>query len=133
MTPDPLTVSVEATIAEAWDLMRQLDIRHVPVVQRGAVVGILSDRDLGSLDLARVLAVEGAEALRAQLATPIVDVMSSDVISVEPETGVGDVVGLLLEHKVGALPVVRPDTQELVGIVSYVDVLRALRDGLEEE
>jgi acetoin utilization protein AcuB len=59
--------------------------------------------------------------------------MSSDVIFVEPETEVSDVVGLLLEHKVGALPVIRPDTREVVGIISYIDVLRALQDRLEEE
>jgi acetoin utilization protein AcuB len=55
------------------------------------------------------------------------------VICVEPETALGDVVELLLEHKVGALPVVRPDTREVIGIVSYIDVLRALRDRIEEE
>jgi acetoin utilization protein AcuB len=59
--------------------------------------------------------------------------MSSDVICVEPETELADVVELLLEHKIGALPVVRPDTRELIGIVSYIDVLRGLRDRLEEE
>ena len=40
---------------------------------------------------------------------------------------------VLVEHKVGALPVVHPDTRELVGIISYVDVLRALQDRLGEE
>jgi acetoin utilization protein AcuB len=83
--------------------------------------------------MARMLAVEGAEGLRQELATPIVNVMSPDVICVEPETALGDVVELLLEHKVGALPVVRPDTREVIGIVSYIDVLRALRDRIEEE
>ncbi len=133
MTPNPVTMTPEASIAEVWDLMRELTIRHVPVVQRGALVGMLSDRDLGHLDMARMLAVEGAEGLRQELATPIVNIMSSDVICVEPETELSDVVELLLEHKIGALPVVRPDTREVVGIVSYIDVLRALRDQLAAE
>ena len=133
MTPDPLTVTPQASIAEVWDLMREVDVRHVPVVQAGALVGMLSDRDLARLDMARMLAMEGAAALRQELTTPIVNVMSSDVIAVEPETELSEVVELLLEHKVGALPVIQPDTREVVGIVSYIDVLRALQDRLEEE
>jgi CBS domain-containing protein len=46
MTTYPATVTTKATIAEALDLMRALDIRHVPVVESGALVGLLSDRDL---------------------------------------------------------------------------------------
>lgn len=133
MTPNPMTVSPKATIAEVWDLMREMEIRHVPVVENGVLVGMLSDRDLARLDLTRVLAVEGAGALRKELNSPIADVMSSDVIVVEPETGLGDVLDLLIEHKVGALPVVEPDTREVVGILSYIDVLRGLRDMLDEE
>lgn len=133
MTPDPLTVTPQASIAEVWDLMREVDVRHVPVVQAGALVGMLSDRDLARVDMARLLKAEGAEALRKELATPIVGVMSSDVISVEPETEVGDVIALLLDHKIGALPVVEAGTREVLGIISYVDVLRALRGLLEEE
>lgn len=110
MTPNPETVTPDATIAEVWDLMRELDIRHIPVVQGGVLVGMLSDRDLAHLDVGRVLTVEGADALRRELATPVVKV----------------------EHRVGAIPVVRPDTREVLGIISYVDVLRALQDLLEE-
>ncbi|HEU5189857.1 MAG TPA: CBS domain-containing protein [Methylomirabilota bacterium] len=58
--------------------------------------------------------------------------MSADVISVRPETEVADVIGLLLEGRVGALPVIRPDTREVLGIISYVDILRALQNQLVE-
>jgi acetoin utilization protein AcuB len=133
MTPDPLTVTPKSTIAEAWDVMRELAVRHVPVVEAGALVGMLSDRDLAQVDMVRVLKVEGADALREELETPIVEVMSSDVISVEPETEMSDVISLLLEHKIGAVPVVDPGTREVLGIISYVDLLRALQDLIEED
>jgi len=133
MTPNPLTVTPQASIAEAWDVMRELAVRHVPVVEDGVLVGMLSDRDLAQVDVARVLRDEGADVLREELETPIVEVMTSDVISVEPETEVGEVIGLLLEHKIGALPVVEAGTREVLGIVSYVDVLRALQDLVEED
>ena len=132
MTPNPMTVTPEATIAEVWDLMRDLEIRHVPVVQGGALVGMLSDRDLAHVDIARMLAVDGADAVRQELTTPIIRVMNADVIFVEPEAELDEVVDLLVENKVGALPVMRPDTREVVGIVSYIDVLRAFQDRLED-
>ena len=133
MTPDPITVTPEATLAEVWDLMREADVRHVPVVQAGALIGMVSDRDLASLDVARVLTTDGADALRRALATPVVTIMSSDTISVEMEDDLEDVVDLMLEHKVGAVPVLRPDTRDVMGIVSYIDVLRGVQDLVAEE
>jgi acetoin utilization protein AcuB len=130
MTPDPVTVTPQASVAEVWDLMRELEVRHVPVVESGALVGMLSDRDLARFDMARLLMVEGAETLRHELATPVVKVMSSDVIAVNPETELEEIVELLVEHRIGAVPVVRSSTREVVGIVSYIDVLRALQDSL---
>lgn len=133
MTTRPVTVTTKATIAEALALMRDLDIRHLPVVEHEALVGMLSDRDLAYLDVGASLTDVGATRLRRELSTPVVKAMSSDVIYVEPETDVSEIVALLLEHKIGAVPVVRPDTRAVVGIVSYIDVLRAVQDALEED
>jgi acetoin utilization protein AcuB len=133
MTPNPLTVTQQATLAEVWDLMRKAEIRHVPVVDGGVLVGMVSDRDLAFLDVARLLRTEGADALRRELATSVVDIMSAAAIFVEAEADLGDVVDLMLESKVGAIPVVRPDTREVVGIISYTDVLREVWDLVAEE
>ena len=121
MTPNPVTVTPQATVAEVWDLMRELEIRHVPVVERGALVGMLSDRDLAQFDIARLLGM------------PVVKVMSPDVIAVDAETELDELVELLVEHRIGAVPVVRPGAREVVGIVSYIDVLRALQDSLDRD
>lgn len=131
MTPNPTTVPPEASVAEVWDVMRERAVRHLPVVDRGALVGMLSDRDLARFDMARLFTADGAEALRRELGTPAVKVMSADVITVDPDAELGEVVDLLVEHRIGAVAVVRPETQELVGIVSYIDVLEAVRDLLE--
>lgn len=132
MTPKPATVTPEATVAQVWDLMREFEIRHVPVVDRDALVGMLSDRDLASLNVSGLGTLRGAEALQRELARPVVDIMTSDVVSVEPDTEVAEIVEIMLETKVGALPVVEPDTRQIVGIVSYIDVLRACQELLEE-
>jgi acetoin utilization protein AcuB len=133
MTSNPATVTPRTTIAEAWDLMRELDIRHLPVVDGEALVGMLSDRDLGNLDVTSLLTEEGADALRRRLSRPVIQLMSTDIVAAEPETEVSELVTLLLEHKVGAIPVVTPDTRQIVGIVSYIDVLRVLQKVLEPE
>lgn len=132
MTPSPLTVPPQASVAEVWDLMRDVDVRHVPVVQAEALVGMVSDRDLARVDVARLLKMEGADALREELATPILQVMSADVIAVGPDADIGEVIDLLIDHRIGAVPVVREETREVLGIISYVDVLRALQDVLDE-
>ena len=128
MTENPVTVGPGVSVAEVWDLMRERVIRHIPVVEGGAVVGMLSDRDLAHFDMARVQTMEGAEGLRRALATPVINVMSTDVVAVSPDAELGEIVDLLVENRIGAVPVIRPDTHELIGIVSYIDVLEAVRD-----
>jgi len=133
MTAFPVTVTSQATVAEALDLMRDMDIRHLPVVDGGALVGMLSDRDLAYVNVGALLTDQGADAVRRELATPVIKVMRPDVICVEPETDVTEVIELLLEHKIGAVPVIRPGTQAVVGIVSYIDVLRAVQETLADD
>ena len=133
MSRNPVTVSPEVSVTEVWDLMRERAIRHIPVLDRGALVGMLSDRDLAQFDMAGVLSSEGADGLRRALATPVAKVMSPDVIDVDPDAELGEIVDLLIENRIGAVPVVDRETQELVGIVSYIDVLEAIRDLLEVE
>ena len=133
MTPDPLTVTPKTSLAEAWDLIREAEVRHLPVVEAGILVGMLSDRDLARVDMARLLKTHGATALTEALASPIVEVMTTQVVSVEPDTDVGDVIRLLIDHRIGAVPVTDAGTREVLGIISYVDVLRALQSVLEEE
>jgi acetoin utilization protein AcuB len=131
MTSSPATVTPETPLAEAWDLMRELDVRHLPVVEGDVLVGMLSDRDLGIVDIGRTLTEAGADNLRRQLSRPVVQIMSTDLVAAEPETEVSELLTLLLEHKIGAIPVVMPATNQLVGIVSYIDVLRVVQKVLE--
>jgi acetoin utilization protein AcuB len=133
MTIYPATVKLQATIAEAMDLMGDLDVRHLPVVDRGALVGVVSDRELPYRDLVMLLMDQRPDALSRVLETPVVEVMRSAVIAVEPETELRDVIGLLLEHKLGAITVVHPDTRAVLGIISYIDVFRAVQDSLEDD
>jgi len=119
-----MTVSVDASIRSVMRKLFELDVRHLPVTDDGSLAGIVSDRDLR--DVVSRLVSEGAPE-GSLLDRPIADVMSTDVLSVDPETDVDEVIDLMVEHRIGALPVLTPGTDDLVGIVSYVDVLRAAR------
>jgi acetoin utilization protein AcuB len=66
------------------------------------------------------------------LATPISEVMAADVVSVDSSESVESVIDAMLEYKVGAVPVVDRHSSELVGIVSYIDVLRYARELMRE-
>ena len=61
------------------------------------------------------------------MAVSVSAVIPSDVITVLPDTPVAELIDILLEEKIGAMPVLAPDTGELIGMVSYIDVLRAIR------
>ena len=75
-----------------------------------------------------MLEFEHPREIAKRLGRPISDAMSPDVISVNPETEVSEVIDLMIEQNVGAIPVVEADSAKLVGIVSYVDALRAARN-----
>jgi acetoin utilization protein AcuB len=92
------------------------------------VIGMLSDRDLRALGISLVTDVEGMDRLQARFRGKVTDLMTANVITVDPETDVQEIVDVMLEEKISAVPVVDEDTGRLAGIVSYVDVLRAVRN-----
>ncbi len=132
MTEAPITVSSSTSIRKVITTLFESDFRHLPIVDGGQLVGIVSDRDLRAFMTPSMIELEKPEEVQRRLAQPVSTVMNADVVSVTPETDLADVIEMMLDQKVGAIPVVRPDTQELVGIVSYVDVLRAAQELFED-
>jgi len=128
MSSDPFVVSVTDSVGSVIKKLIETDVRHLPVVSEGGLVGMVSDRDLRSFTPVAMLELTQPRELQARLAQPISKVMTTDVISVNPETDIEEVIDLMIEHKIGAVPVVEADSSKLVGIVSYIDALRAARD-----
>jgi len=126
MTPNPVTVDSTSTVQDAADLMVAADVRHLPVVTRGTLVGVISDRDLRSYVLPRPEKILYADEARARMGASVCEVMQADVITVRPDTPLTALLDVLLQEKIGAVPVLAPDTAELIGVVSYIDVLRAI-------
>ena len=133
MTTNPVTIEVTAPISKAINTLLELDVRHLPVTDRGKLVGMVTDRDLRAFHAPSLLELEKASEVTARLRAPVSRVMSTDVITVGAEADISEVIDLMIEHRVGAIPVVSEEDDRLLGIVSYVDVLRAAREDFEEE
>jgi acetoin utilization protein AcuB len=125
MTLSPMVVEAKEKLRVAWSKLLEADVRHLPVVDDGKLVGIISERDIPS-DLEAPTSLAGTDCGDR----PVRAFMSSDVLSVSPGSEVSDAIDLMLENQIGALPVVALDGAMPVGIVSYVDVLRAARSVL---
>ena len=129
MTENPVTATELMSVAEALGMLYELDVRHLPVVRGSELAGIVSDRDLRSFT--QPSEDEAIDAIERARAANVGNFMNTDPVRVDPETNVREIVELMLLHRVGAIPVCDLDTGDLLGIVSYVDLLRVLQETLE--
>src|SRR5258706_870776 len=123
MSRSVVTLKPEQTLRDAIDLLRSKHIRHLPVVEAGKLVGIVSDRDVKRATPSLVGGIERDEYDAALDATKVSRFMTREPITVSPKTGLKAAVAIFIERKVGALPVMGPNGV-LAGIVTEIDLLR---------
>lgn len=122
MTRDVATLDLNDELSLADDIMKLGRIRHLPVVDGGRLVGIISQRDLFKASLASAMGY-GEKAKREFMKTVAVkEVMVDEVITVSPQASIEYAGRLMLEKKIGCLPVIEDD--DLVGLITETDVLR---------
>lgn len=133
MTRNPQTIYVDATVAGAVDALQSARIRHLPVVDdRGTLVGVVSDRDLGSLMKTLIESADVDSMAYPPEKRSLADLMSTDPIAVHEDTDVSEIIDTLVDERIGAVPVV-DEADRVIGIISYVDLLRVLRPDTGEE
>ena len=123
MTRDPIAVAPDATLREAAAIMASHKFRHLPVVKGTTVVGMVTRTDLlrgQAIDPFSVAAATDCSPQREVRA-----VMASPVVTTTATTPLEDAAALMVDKKIGALPVVR-ESGGLVGIITEHDALRAL-------
>ena len=123
MTEKPITVGLDTPALEARQIMVSKRIRHLLVTDGPKLAGMVTDRDI-RLNLpspATSLSVWEVNYLLARLT--VESVMTKALVTVSPGWDPRDAAVLMLEHKIGALPVV--NNGELVGIITETDLLRA--------
>jgi CBS domain-containing protein len=123
MTREPLTVNADMPVLDAHRMMLERRIRHLLVTDGGRLTGMVTDRDI-RLNLpspATSLSVWEVNYLLAKMT--VGSVMTSSVITVDPNRDVADAARIMLDHKIGALPVV--DGGTIIGILTETDIVRA--------
>ena len=120
MTREVVTLAPDDTAKAALALCRERRIRHLPVLEGGRLVGIVSDRDLRSA--APPLGGAGRATALAQIR--VGDVMADEVVTVLPSDPIEQAANTMRERRIGCLPVVEDD--DLVGIITASDVMETL-------
>jgi acetoin utilization protein AcuB len=107
MTRNPLTITGEATVTQALEIVEEYKLRHLPVVDdRDVLVGIVSEKDL--------LRANGEELIR--------EVMTAEVITVTEYTALEEAARIMADHRISSLPVMR--NGRLVGIITETDLFK---------
>lgn len=122
MTASPHTIGHDQPLATAHEMMRRHGIRHLPVLDAGKLVGILSDRDLSFVET--LSDVDPAK-------TPVSEAMSSEVLAVSPETPLAEVAKEMVRKKCGSAVV--SEGGKVVGIFTTIDAMQALATLLASE
>jgi len=128
MTPNPHTIESEKTIQDALLLMYQHDIRRLPVMDGNKLIGIVSDRDIKQVIGRPPLGAGSAN--ETELNHSILSVMTHNAVTVYQDNDIRQAIELMVDNKFSGLPVVNHD-QQLVGVISAVDVLRYTLDLLD--
>jgi CBS domain-containing protein len=129
MQREVATLDVDDTLEVADDVMRLGQVRHFPIMSKGTLVGILSQRDLYRAAASSLLQLH-YDTSRAWLAKAAVRaVMTTTIHAIGPDRPIRDAVNMMLRERVGCLPVVEDD--KLVGLLSETDCMRHLARLLE--
>lgn len=130
MRREPLTVNPSETVGQADEIMTDNRFRQLPVVQDGELIGIITDRDIRSFLSGSLLT--NLEAREKALSTKVSEIMTPEPLTLSPDDDLQEAVELFIEEKIGGIPVVDA-VEGLVGIVTYVDLLRCFLERLQEE
>jgi acetoin utilization protein AcuB len=131
MTPNPVTVTPRNAIRTAVNLMREVGCRRLPVVDRGRLVGIITDRDLRRAANSPIVVREQWYDNFILDHIEVGSCMTPNPLTIHPGAPVSEAARLMRDHKIGGLPVVADGT--LVGIVTETDLLNFLIETLEKE
>jgi CBS domain-containing protein len=118
----PVTLAPDDTLALASDVIYLGRIRHIPVVEGGKLVGLVSERDLLGTAASQLFGLKQKNKSELLKTLFIKDVMKKRVTTVTPATSIADAARLMADKKLGCVPVVSDGS--LIGLVTTTDILR---------
>mgnify|MGYP001379940471 FL=1 len=122
MMGSPVTLKPEDSLSLASDVISLGRIRHIPVVDEGRLVGILTERDLIGAAASQILGLKQKNKTALLKSVLIKEVMKKRVISAVPDTPIKELAHLMADKKIGCVPIVSAGA--LVGLVTTTDLLR---------
>jgi CBS domain-containing protein len=122
MMGSPVTLGPEDTLDLVSDVISLGRIRHIPVLEDGRLVGLISERDLMGRAVPAIFGLKQKSKSALLKSYRVKDFMKKKVITVSPETAIKDAARLMAEKKIGCVPVVSEGS--LVGLVTTTDILR---------
>jgi acetoin utilization protein AcuB len=132
MTKDPVVVRDDTPIDKALKIMRNNKIRRLPVLNdKGALIGIVSERDLLFASPSPVTSLSIYELHYLMSRIKVADVMTTKVITVTEETSLKEAARIMADNRIGGLPVERKG--ELVGIITETDLFKIFLELLEAQ
>jgi CBS domain-containing protein len=126
MTPNPETLDATESLLAAVLLLRKSGFRHIPILERGKLAGVFTERDLWRFSPSLLLPTSQQDYNRVFEETPLEKVMSRNPQTIGPDAPLTQALDLLMHNRHGCLPVMESD--QIVGIITIRDMLRALYD-----
>jgi len=126
MTKNPFTIAPEGTIAEALEIMRSNNVRRIPVLKGGKLVGIITERKLLEVSPSPATSLSVFEINYLLSKTKIGDIMTKNLVTVTPDTLIEEAAVLMRDNDIGALPVLEDNV--LVGIITETDIFDSFLD-----
>lgn len=130
MSVDPATVGPKDSLQKVMSLLRRRDIRSVPVVENGRLIGIVTDRDVRQVAPAYPLFRDEDEIHRYTENLTVTAAMTADPMTIAPDAPLVEAAKVLETYRISSMPVV--DDRRLVGMLTVTDVLRVFVEQNEE-
>lgn len=127
MTKNPITIEKDATVIEAIHLMKEKSIRRLPIMDKGKILGILTEKMVADFKPSKATSLDTWEVHYILSKTPVTEAMNPKPYKVRPETDLTEAVQLLHDRKLNGVLVV-DENDSLVGILTITNALEALME-----
>lgn len=129
MTSDPVVITTDTSLKEALEIVRSKPFRHLPVLdENGKLVGIVTEKSLVYASPTSTTALSVFEVDYILSRTKVGQIIQGSVISVGPDWPIEEAARVMVDRRIGCLPVVEDD--KLIGIISDTDIFRVFVEGL---
>ena len=125
MSRPAITIDEDASMQDVMGLLKRHGIRRLPVMKKGKLTGIITDRDLKSASASDATTLEIHELLYLLAKIKVKNIMTKDPITVPVDYTVEETAELLLRHKISGVPVLDKE-RELAGVITQTDLLRVM-------